>query len=98
MTGFRILAPAVLVAAVLLPAVPEPALAQCAMCRTALEQNPEAAASFNRGIIFLLGMPYLLFGAGALFVLRRSRARRAVPAPRPHREPRAAADFAPAGS
>ena len=50
---------AVLAAVVL---VPELAQAQCAMCVTALEQNGgEMAAGFNRGILFLLGMPYLVF-------------------------------------
>lgn len=40
------------------------AQAQCAMCVTALEQNGgEMAAGFNRGILFLLGMPYLVFTA-----------------------------------
>ena len=42
----------------------EGALAQCAMCRTALEQNGGAtAAGFNRAILFLLGMPYLVFAS-----------------------------------
>lgn len=53
----------------------EPAFAQCAMCRTALEQNAPVAASFNRGILFLLSMPYLVFGtlAGGFFWLRKRR-------------------------
>ena len=38
--------------------------AQCAMCRTALEQDGGAtAAGFNRAILFLLGMPYLVFAS-----------------------------------
>jgi len=47
--------------------------AQCAMCVTALEQNGgEMAAGFNRGILFLLGMPYLVFTAiGASWYLNR---------------------------
>ena len=50
----------VIIAAVLL--APELATAQCALCVMALEQNGgEMAAGFNRGIIFLLGMPYLVF-------------------------------------
>ena len=50
--------------------------AQCAMCVTALEQNGgELAAGFNRGILFMLGMPYLVFGAiGAAWYWRRHRA------------------------
>ena len=42
---------------------PAEAFAQCSMCRTALEQNPEAAAGFNRAILFLLAMPYTVFGS-----------------------------------
>lgn len=53
----------------------ETALAQCAMCRTALEQNSDAAVGFNRGIVFLLGMPYLVFAAigGSWYWNRRKR-------------------------
>ncbi len=49
--------------------------AQCSMCRTALEQNPEAAAGFNRAILFLLAAPYAVFGSvtGYLVVSRRLR-------------------------
>ncbi len=90
----RLPALALLVAIALPFLAPEDAAAQCAMCRTALEQNPEAAAGFNRGILFLLGMPYLLFGIGASVVIRHRRARKTVPAHRPH----AATDFAPARS
>ena len=51
------------------------ASAQCAMCVTALEQNGgEMAAGFNRGILFLLGMPYLVFTAiGASWYVKRRR-------------------------
>ncbi len=53
------------------------ASAQCAMCVTALEQNGGAmAAGFNRGILFLLGMPYLVFTAiGASWYLKGRRNR-----------------------
>ncbi len=53
------------------------ASAQCAMCVTALEQNGgEMAAGFNRGILFLLGMPYLVFTAvGASWYLKRRHSR-----------------------
>lgn len=59
------------------------ASAQCAMCVTALEQNGgEMAAGFNRGILFLLGMPYLVFGAiGASWYLKRRRGRILEPLP-----------------
>ncbi len=67
------------VAAALAVLAPETAEAQCSMCRTALEQNPEAAAGFNRAILFLLLMPYAVFGALTAFHLRTRRA--AAPAP-----------------
>lgn len=53
------------------------ASAQCAMCVTALEQNGgELAAGFNRGILFLLGMPYLVFSAiGVSWYVKRRRSR-----------------------
>lgn len=49
------------------------ASAQCAMCVTALEQNGgELAAGFNRGILFMLAMPYLVFTAiGASWYRKR---------------------------
>ena len=61
---------------------PADTLAQCSMCRTALEQNPEAAAGFNRAILFLLLMPYTVFGslAGYVLVSRRRRARKVAAA------------------
>jgi hypothetical protein len=52
----------VLLAAVLVCS--DTAWAQCAMCRTALEQDGgKVAAGFNRAILFLLTMPYLVFGS-----------------------------------
>ena len=75
----------VLIAAALLALLAGDASAQCSMCRTALEQNEEVAASFNNAILFLLAMPYAVFASGAGYVLlsRRRRARRspAVTAP-----------------
>ena len=76
----------VLIAVAALLALPAAdASAQCSMCRTALEQNEEAAAGFNRAILFLLAMPYAVFATGAGYVLvsRRRRERRsaAVAAP-----------------
>jgi len=57
--------------------------AQCAMCVTALEQNGgEMAAGFNRGILFLLGMPYFVFAAiGASWYVKRRRNRVLEPFP-----------------
>lgn len=63
--------------AALLALLPADGSAQCSMCRTALEQNEEAAAGFNRAILFLLAMPYAVFASGAGYVLasRRKSAR-----------------------
>ena len=57
------------------------AQAQCAMCRTALENSPEGkgmAASFNHGILFLLGVPYVIFGTFGVVVYRGYRKKRAA--------------------
>lgn len=63
-------------AALTLLLAPDSAPAQCSMCRTALEQNPEAAAGFNRAILLLLAAPYAVFGslAGYVLVSRRRNA------------------------
>jgi len=70
----------VIAAAALLALLPADGSAQCSMCRTALEQNEEVAASFNNAILFLLAMPYAVFasGAGYVFWSRRRRARHAA--------------------
>ncbi len=52
----------------------ETASAQCAMCRTALDQEGgRLAIGFNRAILFLLGMPYIVFAsiAGSFYWKRR---------------------------
>ncbi len=71
MTARRLLTLLTVLSAVLL--APELAQAQCAMCVAALEQaGGEMAAGFNRGILFLLGMPYLVFGIiGASWLFKR---------------------------
>jgi hypothetical protein len=54
--------------------------AQCAMCVTALENSPEGkamAASFNNGILFLLAMPYAIFGTIGFVVFRAYRRKKA---------------------
>ena len=58
-----------------------PAQAQCAMCVTALENSPEGkgmAASFNRGIVFLLGVPYVIFSTFGVVVYRAHRKKKAA--------------------
>jgi heme/copper-type cytochrome/quinol oxidase subunit 2 len=58
-----------------------PAQAQCAMCRTALENSPEGrtmAASFNRGILLLLAVPYAILGTVGVVVFRAYRRKQAA--------------------
>ena len=70
-----------LLAVVLITVIGEPpAHAQCAMCRTALENSPEGrgmAASFNRGILLLLAVPYAIFGTIGVVVFRAHRRKQA---------------------
>jgi hypothetical protein len=73
---------------------PDAAAAQCAMCKTALTNSAEGrelGEQFNRGILVLVGAPYLVFGVvgAALFRVRlasagrRLRERLFPAAPRP---------------
>jgi len=74
MTPKRIVAFALAVAFLLAFGYVETASAQCAMCRTALDQEGgRMAIGFNRAILFLLGMPYLVFAsvAGSFYWKRR---------------------------
>jgi hypothetical protein len=53
--------------------------AQCAMCRTGLLSSPEGqswAGGFNRGVLFLLLVPFGVVGAIAALIWRASRRRR----------------------
>jgi hypothetical protein len=48
----------------------------CAMCKTALEQSPEGRAmakSFDYGILFLMGFPYVMIGAAGIAIYRAYR-------------------------
>ena len=50
----------------------------CSMCKTALEQSAEGRAiaeRFNYGILFLMGIPYAMFGAAGILVYRAYRKR-----------------------
>jgi hypothetical protein len=70
-----------LAALVIIVIVDAPARAQCAMCVTALENSPEGksmAASFNRGILFLLAVPYAILGTVGLIVFRAYRRKQAA--------------------
>ena len=60
-----------------------PAFAQCAMCVTALQNSAEGrglAESFGHGILFLLFIPYMLFGIVSYHVYRAYRQRSRVQA------------------
>ena len=74
-----------LLAVLLLVALPallcDVLLAQCSMCKTVLEGSSEGrswATGFNRGILFLLSIPFLVFGTVTLLIVRsvRSSSRR----------------------
>jgi len=70
-----------LLAIIVMCAFQVPAQAQCAMCRTALENSPEGkgmASSFNHGIVFLLAIPYALFGTIGVVVYRAHRKKKAA--------------------
>lgn len=74
MSPRRVAALALLLTLVATLAYVDTASAQCAMCRTALDQEGgQVASGFNRGILFLLAMPYLVFGsiAGSWYWKRR---------------------------
>ncbi len=48
----------------------------CSMCRTALENSVEGqaiAGSFNYGILFLMGIPYAMFGTAGVVIFRAYR-------------------------
>lgn len=68
-----------LIAVALIALVHTPVKAQCSMCVTALENSPQGkgmAASFNRGIIFLLAVPYAIFATVGIVVFRAYRRKR----------------------
>ena len=80
MSGRRIIA-LLLAALAIIVIVHEPARAQCAMCVTALENSPEGrsmAASFNRGILFLMAVPYAILGTVGVVVFRAHRRKQAA--------------------
>ena len=62
-----------------LTAVPQPVAAQCPMCKTSLESNRKddqtaVGKGINKGILYLLAMPFLLVGTvGGLYWHRQRR-------------------------
>jgi hypothetical protein len=70
----RLVLLAALVAALSVFSISSPG--QCAMCVTALQNSAEGrvlAQSLGQGILFLLAMPYLIFGTAAYAVYRAYR-------------------------
>ena len=51
----------------------EGAEAQCAMCRAALESEADnsQAEGINNGIVYLMAIPYVLFGVAVALYFRR---------------------------
>ena len=50
----------------------------CALCRRALESQPDGENlrdSFNYGILFLMGVPYAMFGGAGIVIYRAFRKR-----------------------
>lgn len=54
---------------------PETAEAQCAMCRAALESadDQSQAEGINNGIVYLMSIPYILFGIAVAVYFSRFR-------------------------
>ena len=74
----KALAACLLMVLILMVAAPAASAQGCAMCKTALENSPEGkavAGSFNYGILFLMGVPYAMFGTAGVFVFRAYRRR-----------------------
>lgn len=51
--------------------------AQCVMCRSAIENDKDVAEGMNSGILYLMGIPYIILGVTLYFVLKRRKERRA---------------------
>lgn len=52
-------------------------LAQCVMCRSAIEDDKEAAEGFNSGILYLMVIPYIILAGTLYFIIKHRRERRA---------------------
>ncbi|WP_340065109.1 hypothetical protein [Ascidiimonas aurantiaca] len=57
---------------------PEIVEAQCAMCRAVLEsgEDQEVAEGINKGIIYLMAIPYLVVATIGYFVFKTMRSKR----------------------
>ena len=52
--------------------------AQCVMCRTAIEDDKDVAEGVNSGILYLMGIPYIILAVTLYFVIKRRRERKAA--------------------
>jgi hypothetical protein len=81
----RRLAAVALLSILVIAAFQIPAFAQgCSMCRTALENSPEGremSTHFNRGIMFMLTVPYIVFSAFGIVLYRAHRKKKAAQRP-----------------
>lgn len=51
--------------------------AQCAMCRTAIENDQNVADGVNKGILYLMGIPYIFLMITGYFIYKRWKERKA---------------------
>ena len=54
------------------------AMAQCAMCKATIESNAElgegnVGSGINKGILYIMGIPYLLIGAVGFLIYKHNR-------------------------
>ena len=52
--------------------------AQCAMCKASIESSvkegvPSPGAGINKGILYIMGIPYLLIGAVGFFIYKHNK-------------------------
>ena len=52
--------------------------AQCAMCKATIESNAElgegnVGSGINRGILYIMGIPYLLIGAVGILIYKHNK-------------------------
>lgn len=53
------------------------ASAQCVMCRTAIENDKDVAEGVNNGILYLMGIPYIILAVTLYFIIKHRRERKA---------------------
>lgn len=80
MKAFRIIA-ALLLVVLFVALVNDNAVAQCAMCKGAINEKVTTSESnlgdgLNKGILYLMSFPYIIFGAIAFFWYRASNSKK----------------------